>query len=82
MFETTTPISRHSRFEALCYYSWEHTTDMFQDASEQQDFTGTNEAMVKLAGLFTPEKFREFFADFKAKKMVDDASWVTAVSPV
>ena len=68
--------------EALCYYSWEHTTDMFQDASEHWDFTGSNEEMVKLAGLFSPEKFREFFADFKAKKMVNDASWMTAVSPV
>lgn len=68
--------------EVLCYYSWEHTTDMFQDASEQWEFTGSNEAVVKLAGLFSPEKFREFFAEFKAKKMVDDAGWVTAVSPV
>lgn len=68
--------------EALCYYSWEHTTDLFDNAWEHQNMTGLNEEMVKLAGLFTPEKFREFFADFKAKKMVDDASWVTAVSPV
>ena len=68
--------------EVLCYYSSEHTTDMFQDASEYQEFTGSDEEMVKLAGLFTPDKFREFFAEFKAKKMLDDAGWVTAVSPV
>ncbi len=68
--------------EALCYYSSEHTTDMFQDASEHQEFTGSNEEQVKLAGLFTPEKFHDFFADFKSEKMVNDAGWVTAVSPV
>ena len=68
--------------EALCYYSSEHTTDMFQGASEHQEFTGSNEEQVKLAGLFTPEKFREFFENLKAEKMVDDAGWVTAVSPV
>ena len=64
--------------EALCYYAWEHTTDKFQDASE----SGSEEEIVKLVALFTPEKFGEFFAEFKAKKMEKDASWVAAVSPV
>ncbi len=68
--------------EAVCYYSWQHTTDMFSDAWEYDDRFGSNKEMVKLAALFTPNKFREFFADFKAKKMVNDASWVTAESPV
>lgn len=68
--------------EALCYYSSEHTVDKVQDAMEYQGFTGSNEEMVKLAALFHPGEFRKFFADFKAKKMGEDASWVTAVSPV
>lgn len=67
--------------EALCCYAFEHTTDMFQDASEHQEFTGSNEEVVNLVSLFTPEKFGEFFAEFKAKKMERDASWVAAVSP-
>ena len=68
--------------EALCYYSREHTTDMFQDASEHEGMTGSKEEMVKLAALFNPEAFRKFFADFKMKKMGVDAGWATAVSPV
>lgn len=68
--------------EALCHYSSEHTTDMFEDASENEDITGSREEMVKLAALFSPEEFRKFFADFKAKKVEEDPSWATAVSPV
>lgn len=68
--------------EALCYYCWEHTTDMFQAAWEHRDLTGSKEKPMKLAGLFAPERFREFFEEFKAKKMVGDARWATAVSPV
>ena len=68
--------------EAVCYYSWQHTTDMFQAAFEYGDRFGSNKGNVELAALFTPDKFRKFFADFKAKKMVNDASWVTAESPV
>ncbi len=68
--------------EAVCYYSWQHTTDMFQYAFEYGDCFKSNKEMVKLVALFTPDKFREFFADFKAKKMVNDAGWATAISPV
>ncbi|CAD6572348.1 MAG: hypothetical protein ASARMPREDX12_005125 [Alectoria sarmentosa] len=70
--------------EALCYYNLQHTTDMFQDAWEHLSLTGSNKEMVKLVGLFTPQKFGEFFLEFKAKKVEEDgdASWVTAVSPV
>ena len=82
-------VVRHDRtditprqVEALCYYCWEHTTDRFQDASEHLDFTASNEEVVKLAALFARETFREFFEELKAKKMVDDAGWATAVSPV
>lgn len=61
---------------------FEHTTDMFQDAWEHESFTGSKEKILKLVALFAPEKFGEFFAEFKAKKMEKDASWVGAVSPV
>ena len=68
--------------EALCYYGFEHTTDMVQDASDYEAMTGSKEDMVKLAAFFNPEAFRKFFADFKSKKMEKDASWTAAVSPV
>ena len=68
--------------EALSYYSWQHTTNRFQEACEYEDFTGSKEKMVELAALFNPDSFRAFFAEFKAKKMVEDTSWVSAVSPV
>ena len=56
--------------------------DMFQDAFEFYDFTGSKKMMVELAALFNPIAFRGLFADVKAKKMGNDASWVTAESPV
>lgn len=68
--------------EALCYYSSEQTTDMFQDASEHEGMTGSKEELVKWAALFNPETFRTFFADFKCKKTEKDASWARAVSPI
>ena len=37
---------------------------------------------LELAALFNPKAFREFFATFKAKKMGNDASWVTVESPI
>lgn len=68
--------------EALCFYSSDHTTDMFQDSSEHLEFTGSNEERVKLAALFNPGDFRQFFAEYKAKKVLEDPSWATAVSPI
>lgn len=68
--------------EALCYYSSEHTQETFSDAVESLDCTGSHVEMNKLIALFTSDKFREFFADFKTKKAVEDARWVTAESPV
>ena len=66
----------------MSHYSWEHTTDMFQDAFEYHDFTGSKRKWLELAALFNPTAFREFFATFKAKKMGNDASRVTAESPI
>lgn len=40
--------------------------DMFQDAFEFYDFTGSKKMMVELAALFNLKAFREFFADLKA----------------
>ena len=69
--------------EALCYYiSSEDMMDKISDALEHQNLTGSFTEIDKLLALYTPEKFREFFVDFKAKKVADDASWATEVSPV
>ena len=68
--------------EALCYYSSHHTTLMFHDALWHRDDTGSNDKMLEMVALFTPQKFGAFFAEFKAKKMEQGASWESAVSPV
>lgn len=68
--------------EALCYYSGQHTTDRFHSVVERMNATGSNKEKMKLAALFTPSQFRHFFGSFKAKKMEEGASWVTAELPV
>ena len=68
--------------EALCYWNSEHIGQRFGDAVEYRSNTDSNVEVDKLLALFTPDEFRKFFADFKAKKVLYDASWMTAVSPV
>ncbi|CAF9928088.1 hypothetical protein IMSHALPRED_007378 [Imshaugia aleurites] len=59
---------------ALCYYSIKRTTQMQSARSDEE--------RVRLAALTNPDDFRRFFAIFKARKILEGASWVTAVSPV
>ena len=68
----TAKISRRSRRRARATTVGEHTMDMFQDAFEFYDFTGSKKMMVELVALFNPIAFGEFFADVKAKKMGND----------
>lgn len=64
--------------EAISYYSQHELDDAIQDASE----SGSKKERVKVAALFTPSKFREFFTKFTAKKAGEDPSWAAAVCPV
>ncbi|KAK4694825.1 hypothetical protein P7C71_g2814, partial [Lecanoromycetidae sp. Uapishka_2] len=64
--------------EALCYYCQFHLADSLQEASE----SGKESEKVKAAAAVNPDNFRAFFAEFKAKKMAEDSSWQSAVSPI
>ena len=68
--------------EALCYYNGEHLQERLEYANEDQSLNESSVGVHKWLALFTPYAFRHFFAEFKAEKEVDDASWMTAVSPV
>ena len=68
--------------EALCYYNGEHLQERFEYANEDHRENESSVGVTKLLALFSPYAFRHFFAEFKAEKEVDDASWMTAVSPV
>ena len=70
------------QLEAICYYGGPHTEKRFHEAYTHLAITGLDEEMVKLISLFNPKSFEVFFQEFKAKKVVDDASWATAVSPL
>lgn len=64
--------------ETVCYYARYELEDPIQDAAESESM----KKRLKVAALFTPGKFREFFAKFKAKKAGEDPSWDAAVCPV
>ena len=69
--------------EALCYYNAEHLSEKLGEAVEDYWLNESSVLKVhKVLALFTPYAFRNFFTDFKAEKEVDDASWMSAVSPV
>ena len=68
--------------EALCYYNGEHLQERLEYAREDHSLNESSVKVNKVLALFSPYAFRKFFADFKAEKEVDDASWMTAVSPV
>ena len=63
--------------EAISHYSQHELKDAFQDALESE----SQEERVKVAALFTPGKFREFFDKFKAEKVREDPSWEAAICP-
>lgn len=64
--------------EAISYYAQYELAEKIEDASE----SGSKKERVKVAALFTPGKFREFFTKFKAEKVREDPSWEAAVCPV
>ena len=68
--------------EALCYYISEHNQESLEDAVEHRDMFDSNVEVDKWITLFTPDKFRAFFAEFKASKVAKDARWTSAESPV
>ena len=68
--------------EALCYYNSEHLQERLEEAVEDQSLNESSVKVDELLALFTPHAFRKVFAEFKAEKEMDDASWMTAVSPV
>ena len=64
--------------EAVAYYAQHELEDAIEDAAESESM----KEKLKVAALFTPGKFREFFTKFKAKKAGEDPSWDAAVCPV
>ena len=70
--------------EALCYYVGEQlqVQEMLTLAVEHRYHNKSSVAVKKFLALFTSHAFRNFFADFKAEKEVDDPSWMIAESPV
>lgn len=75
--DDTKDITPH-QVEAISYHSQHELSEQIEDASE----SGSEKERMKVAALFEPGKFREFFVRFKAEKVREDPSWDAAVCPV
>lgn len=78
-----------NQVEALCHFSQHHLDgaflDVMRERMERFDDDGRKKEKAKVLDFITPEKFREFFLEFKTMKMkedVEDVDWVNATCPV
>ena len=79
-------VTRH-QVEALCHFCHFKMQPLFGQYLEQEgdperslSYYSTILTKEQVMGHMTPEKYKEFFEEFKARKVLEDPSWATAAA--